>query len=151
MELNKQTRKYWTSEDLLELEKAETVKQMFSVGFRVLNRMPQPVFQVCGPISTGGKGNLIENLIAFNETIILLQNENKNIFDQMPFEEPMQRIKIAMPKGEYATVLLSDFYLPLFESGLVKKMYFMKDWQSSHGACWEHEQAKRLGIEIEYL
>lgn len=151
MELSTYTQQYWTDEDLLALKQTETVPQMFEIGLRVLKRMPQPVGQVCGPISTGGKGSLVENLIAFNETIALLQSEGKIIFDQVPFEEPMQRVKALVPPGEYATSLLTDFYLPVFESGLVKKMYFMKDWQSSKGTTWEHEQAKRLGIEIEYL
>ena len=151
MGLNNITRKYWTSEDLLELEQVEDVKKMFEIGYRVLKRMPQPVGQVCGPISTGGLGSVLKNLIAFNETIIFLQADGNNIFDQMPFEEPIKRMTLGIKPGEYATFLLTDFYLPLFESGLVKKFYFMKDWQSSKGAKWEHEQAIRLGIEIKYL
>jgi len=151
MELNTQTRQYWEKEDILALEQAESVKQMFEIAIHVLRRMPQPVGQVCGPISTGGRGSILENLVAFNETIVFLQAEGNTIFDQMPFEEPMQRVKVSLPAGEYATVLLTDFYQPLFESGLIKKVYFMKDWESSKGALWEHEQAKKLGIEIAYL
>ena len=151
MKLNKKTQEYWEEKDILELKQAETMSHMFEVGLRVLKKIPQPVEQICGPISTGGKGSLLENLVAFNETIVSFQNEGKNIFDQMPFEEPMQRIKSGLQQGEYATTILTDFYLPIFESGLVKKLYFMKDWQSSKGSNWEHEQAKRLGIEIEYL
>ncbi len=151
MELNNHTRQYWEEKDLLNLEQAETVEQMFAVGFRVLKRMPQPVGQVCGPISTGGRGSILENLIAFNETIVLLQSEGKHIFDQMPFEEPMQRVKNAFPPNVYATTLLTDFYLPLFESGFIKKLYFLPDWQSSTGARWEYEQAQRLGLEVEFL
>lgn len=149
--LNPSTREYWTKEDVLEMEQSVTMREMFDVALRVLKRMPQPVGQVCGPISTGGRGSLLENMVAFNETIVFLQAEGKIIFDQMPFEAPMQRFKVDLVPGEYATTILNDFYLPIFESGLIKKLYFMKDWESSKGAVWEHKQAKRLGIEIEYI
>ncbi len=151
MELNHNTRAYWTEEDMEMLDQAETVKKMLDIALRVLSRMPQPIGQVCGPISTGGKGSILENLIWFNETIVFLQSEGKIIFDQMPFEAPMQRIKTTLPPGEYATTLLDDFYLPIFKTGLIKKMYFMKDWESSKGARWEHDIAKELGIEITYI
>jgi hypothetical protein len=151
MNLNHHTRKYWNDEDLLALEQADTMPQMLQIALGVLKRMPQPVAQVCGPISTGGRGSILENLVAFNETIVFLQAEGESVFDQMPFEAPMQRVKTTLPKGQYALTLLDDFYLPIFETGLIKKMYFMPDWESSHGAKWEHEQAKRLGIEIKYL
>ncbi len=151
MNLNNHTRPYWTDKDTLELEQSENMPQMLAIALRVLNRMPQPVGQVCGPISTGGKGSILENLVAFNETIVFMQAEGQNIFDQMPFEEPMQRVKVSLPPNTYATSLLTDFYLPIFNSGLIKKLYFMPDWQSSYGAKWEHEQAEKLGIEIEYI
>ncbi len=133
------------------LEQAESIDTMRDIAFNVLRRMPAPIGQVCGPISTGGRGTILENLIAFNETIVFLQAEGKIIFDQMPFEAPMQRIKTTLPAGQYATALLTDFYLPIFTSGLIKKLYFMPDWESSKGARWEHDQAKQLGIEIEYI
>jgi len=151
MELNNHTRQYWTDEDILKLEQAESVDKMLEVGLAVLKRMPSPVAQVCGPISTGGRGSLLENLVAFNEAIVFLQAEGKIIFDQMPFEASMQRIKSTLQPGEYATSLLTDFYLPIFKSGLIKMMYFLPDWQSSKGASWEHEEAQKLGIEIIYL
>lgn len=151
MEFNKHTREYWEEKDLLELEQAESVGAMLAIAFRVLKRMPQPIGQVCGPISTGGRGSLLENLIAFNETIVELQAQGAIIFDQMPFEEPIQRVKAGLPLDRYPTILLDEFYLPIFETGMVKKVYFMPDWESSYGARWEHEQAQRLGIEIVYL
>ncbi len=151
MELNNHTRQYWTEKDLIELEQTEDMPQMLAIGLRVLKRMPQPVGQVCGPISTGGRGSILANLIAFNEAIVFLQAEGKHVFDQMPFEQPMGRVKAQVPDGEYATMLLTDFYQPLFETGLIKIFYFLPDWESSVGACWEHNQALKLGIEIVYL
>lgn len=113
--------------------------------------MPDPVVQVCGPIGTGGLGNVKDNLNAFNIVIHDLQAQGLNVFDQMPFEWPMQVIKFNLDQSIYPEAILTDFYLPLFESGKIKTFYFMKDWKSSKGANWEHAKAIELGIKIIYL
>lgn len=133
------------------LDKASSHKDLFKIAEKILKCMPSPIGQVCGPISTGGAGSIEENLKRFEVAIARLQNTGLNIFDQMPFEKPMHRIISQKIDGKYDKSILDDFYLPIFESGMVKKLYFLPDWESSTGAKWEHEQAKRLGIEIEYL
>ena len=79
-----------------------------------------------------------------------LINQGINIFDQAPFEEPMQRIKAESGKSvrESNQELLDKFYLLLFQSGLITTFYFLPGWESSFGASWERRQAKELGIEI---
>lgn len=151
MELNKHTKQYWTEEDINELEKVETFKDMLTVAMRVLNRMQKPIAMVCGPITTGGKGSMFQNMLDFNKAIIRLQTKGVNVFDQMPYEQPMERLKLELPSNEYAYDILTDFYLPIFEAKTISKFYFIPGWESSTGATWEHAQAKRLGIEIEYL
>lgn len=106
---------------------------------------------MCGPISTGGFGSIKANLNSFNDAIINLQSKNLNVFDQMPFEIPMKNLKYKLSGGEYMEDILTNFYLPIFESGRIQELYFLPHWQSSHGSNWEHEQAKRLGIKITYL
>jgi len=70
----------------------------------------------------------------------------------MPFEEPMQKLKTKLTsKGEYLSNILTDFYYPIFESGLISTFYFMPGWQTSFGAKCEHKKAKELGIKIVYL
>ncbi len=69
MELSKETLKYWTDQDWIELEAAETATAMYAVADRIYSRMPEPIAQVCGPIASGGLGSLEANLDAFNETI----------------------------------------------------------------------------------
>lgn len=151
MKLNEGTRIYWSEEDILELEKVETFSSMCAVALRVLARMPRPISMVCGPMTTGGAGSRFENMLIFNEAIILLQAKGVNVFDQMPYEYPMERLKTGRPEGGYHTEILTDFYLPIFESGIISKFYFLPGWESSVGATWEHEQAMRLCAEIEYL
>lgn len=150
MELSKKTKEYWKPEDWKDISEASSVKDLFVVALRILSRMPEVLAQVCGPISTGGKGSVDANLEEFNNKIKELQNKGLNIFDQMPFETPMYKMMVNYSKNEYMYSILNDFYLPLFETGRIKELYFLPDWKSSKGANWEHEQAKRLNIKINY-
>jgi hypothetical protein len=151
MEISDVTKKYWTPEDWEDLEKATTIKEMYAIMCRVLEKIPHPRVQVCGPIATGGLGNLDDNLHAFNETIKKLQEQGLNVIDQMPFEYPIQKLKTSPKEGEYFLDILNDFYHPLFQLKMIDTFYFMPNWQSSKGATWEHEQAKALGATIVYL
>ncbi|MEW6617186.1 MAG: hypothetical protein AB1333_02080 [Patescibacteria group bacterium] len=146
----KDTEKYYTREDYEAIENAESFTDLTEIAFRIIKRMPQPVSMVCGPIATGGKGNIEENLKVFKKTIQTLVNNGENIFSQIPFEDAMQRIK-QNPQYQGAMQLLGEFYLPIFKSGFIKKMNFIKGWEGSFGATWEHSIAAALGIEIFYL
>ena len=109
------------------------------------------IFLLCGPIGSGGLGSIDANLYAFNEEIKKLQEKGIPVFDQMPFEMPIQKLKIGLKPGEYATGVLDDFYTPIIELGVVSTFYFMSNWQTSKGAQWEHQIAQEKGIEIKYL
>ncbi len=151
MEINNVTHAYWTRDDLEKVQEAKDFKDLYIIAEKILKRMPQPIVQVCGPIGTGGLGNVEANLAAFDSTIRSLQANGLHVFDQMPFEWPMQAIKFNLPTGVYPESILTDFYMPIFESGFVREFYFMPNWQTSKGATWEHEEARRLGIKINYL
>lgn len=141
---------YWTVEDEHDVFRARTFEELCSIAMRIILRMPKPVGQVCGPISTGGSGSIPENLKVMAEAIQKLQGEGKNIFDQIPFEGPMELIKkLPHYKGGYH--LLEAFYLPLFKGGFMQTLYFLPDWQSSQGATWEYMRAKEFGLEIVFL
>lgn len=152
MEFSEITKKYWTKENWENLEKVESVGDLYIIAQSVISRMPKPFVQVCGPIATGGLGSIEANLNTFNEKIKELQKQGLIVFDQMPFEEPMQKLKTKLSSnGEYLSDILTDFYYPIFESGQISAFYFISGWQTSFGAKCEHERAKELGIEIIYL
>lgn len=142
---------HWTDKDLLLLAEAVSYEEMLAVALRLLGRMPRPVLQVCGPISTGGKGSIKENLEVVRRAIRKLTDEGVSVFDQTPFEEPIQRIHYEKSPHLYPEELLSDFYLPIFESGHIAEMRFLQGWEDSRGSTWEHAQAKRLGIAVAYF
>ncbi|MBI3334962.1 MAG: NUDIX domain-containing protein [Candidatus Portnoybacteria bacterium] len=142
---------YITQKNRKMLEKAKTFSHLVPAAFDIIKRMPQPVGQVCGPISTGGTGSLERNLERMSKAIDDLKAKEVTIFDQMPFQKPMRRIRNLYKDERWRLDLLEQFYLPLFESGLVDTLYFLPDWKTSHGAEWEHAQAVRLGIKRMYL
>ena len=152
MEISEVTKQYWTKEDWENLKRVQSVGDLYLIAMNIISKMPKPFVEVCGPIGTGGFHSFEKNLNAFNETIKKLQGEGLVVFDQMPFEEPMQKLKKKMDsKSEIASAILTDFYYPIFESGMVSAFYFMPNWQTSFGAKCEHEKAKELGIKIVYL
>ena len=142
---------YWTPEDIAALETAQSFAELSQVAMKVLKRMPQPVGQVCGPISSGGLRSIEKNLKQFDETIAELISHGNTVFDQVPFEKYIFRLIETGRGTRDKDQLLKEFYLPLFESGLVSTFYFIPGWESSNGAKWEYQQAKRLGIRIVYL
>jgi hypothetical protein len=132
------------------LKEAKSYDDLAIVGMEVLKSMPSPICQVCGPISSGGFGSIKKNLEAFDKVIQKLVDQGMSVFDQMPFEDSMQRIR-SLDTGSAEDTnnkLLKGFYLPIFESGLINTLYFIPGWESSHGATWERKQASRLGIRI---
>ncbi len=152
MQFSEATTRYWRDEDFKDLEKVKSIKDLFFIAERIIDRMPKPFVQVCGPITTGGLGSTEANLKVFNETVIKLQNQGLNVFDQMPYESTMQRLQDELvEKGDYLHNILTDFYFPLFNSGLISAFYFIPGWESSFGAKKEHEKAKELNIPIVYL
>jgi len=62
--------KHYTEEHFNELEKALTYKDLFIIAEKVLKKMPPPVGQVCGPISTGGVGSIEGNLRQLEKAIV---------------------------------------------------------------------------------
>lgn len=143
--------KYWKPEDIAALETANSFAELSEIALRVLKRMPKPIGQVCGPISSGGLGSIEANLKRFDQTIEELINHGNKIFDQVPFEKYIFRLIETGRGTRDQNQLLEQFYLPILESGLIDIMYFLPGWESSNGARWEHAQAKRLGIKIVYL
>jgi hypothetical protein len=110
---------------------------------------------VCGPITTGGSGNCVINLLIFNHAIDVLQYAGRPIFSQMPFEAGLADLehdwRLKNPGGKYCSPILEDFYARLLLPTYFKRLWFLPDWKSSTGATWEHDHAKRNRIEIRHL
>ena len=140
---------YLDERDKQELKKAKEFKDLLPIALRVISRVPAPVGEVCGPMTSGGFGSTEANFRLFRAVIDRL-SRRLNIFDQMPFEGTMSRIFKAQPAHTHDgdIRLLEEFYLPIFQSGLVSTLYFMPNWRTSRGARWERRNGRKLGLGI---
>lgn len=106
---------------------------------------------VCGPITTGGRGSAEENIRAMKAAITHLKDQGHMVFDQFPYESTLWTLKdqweMAGNQG-YCMPILTDFYLPLYQSGLIHRAYFLPGWNSSYGAKWERKELTTLSVEI---
>jgi hypothetical protein len=150
-EINKPTGQYWIDEDYKNIEEAQSIQDIFAVAKDVLSRMPDNLAQVCGPITSGGRGLVEENLKYLDKIIDDLQAQGIDIFDQMPFEKTFQRIAYSKTSKEHHDDILTNFYEPIFRSKKITTLYFVPDWESSKGANWEYQKAKELGIETKFI
>ncbi len=150
MEFSEVTKKYWKEEDWKDVEKSESVDDLYVVAERILKRMPKPIVEVCGPLANGGLGSFEANMDVFNETIKKLQSQGLNVFDIMPFEDAIQVLKEKLGLEKLVDDIQNKFYLPIFKS-YVSVSYFMSGWETSTGAVWEHQKAKELGMKVVYL
>ena len=150
---NNHSFKYWNQGHLEAIKRAQSYAELGEIALEHLIMMPNPITQVCGPISTGGYGSVEKNLEVFDTTIRKLMSNGEIIFNQMPFEWPMQELKKKgrLPGNEANLSVLTGFYLPIFKSGLISRLSFIYGWESSFGARWEHDMTKEFGFEIKYL
>lgn len=127
-------------------------------ALRLLGEAPEEkgrLIQICGPISTGGCGSVEGNLIIFKNVIACFIESGYSLFDQMPYEQEILRIKedrrAAGLFEEYDDTLLEEFYRPIFASGYIGCVVFMPDYKSSRGALWEKDRACEYDIATAYL
>ena len=145
----------YSAYDLERIKKATDYQELLTVAKKVLRHMTlrnqyKPIVILCGPISTGGAGSRKENLKIFSKAIERAKTGGLYVFSQMPFEDDMDRIYKSDPNLQ-GTKLLEEFYLPLFQTGLIKILMFLPGWQESVGATWEHRTAEKLDIPRIYL
>jgi hypothetical protein len=146
--MHKTTQQYWEKDDLNGLENVETIAETFAIAERVLNRMPDCLGQVCGPMNNGGRGNLKDNMEVFRDMVHHLHDKGIILFDQLPFEDTFHRLTRGENPTQTYQQVIDDFYELLYHTGKVRTLYFIPGWKTSNGARWEYNRAKELGMEI---
>lgn len=140
-----------------ECAKADSFAELLPIAIAELRKFPAGGEVVCGPISTGGRGSFEANFKVFGGTIKTLLREGRPMFSQVPYEERImffkKRWQEADPSrtGQYYIPILEEFYLPIFQTGLIKKGWFIPGWESSFGARWERKTLAEHGAEIHDL
>lgn len=138
---------------LAECAAAADFEELVAIAIREAKKFDGGCNIVCGPISTGGRGSIEKNLVVFEGTIRALSLVPYPMFDQTPYEKKISALRQAWiaedpetRNGQYYQDILTRFYLPLFQSGAIVHAWFIPDWASSHGACWERKQFDSLSI-----
>ena len=142
----------WVESDIPIVTAARGFSDLAEHTLKVIARVGKPVVMVSGPISTGGKGSRDENIKNYAKAIEYLRMKKIPVFDQVLIESLIGfHAKAWQEKGNtgYCIPILEDLYKPIFRSGLVGKLMFMPDWQTSFGSRWERKTAAELAIDIE--
>lgn len=135
--------RFFTEEDARLLRAAMTYRDLWYVAYGILERMPDGIHIVSGPIATGGYG-FEENIRRFNRAIDILDERGYCVFSQMEFEEPTRRIQSASGHQNDGMCLMRGLYLPILNYRKVTTVCFLKEYNQSFGAQWEHDLAGLL-------
>lgn len=142
----------WSQRAFHSVARAQSFAELVPIARTILEFFEEEVTIVSGPISTGGFGTREKNIAVFHRAIQYLQSRHNSVFDQTPFETTIFRLAEEWyrlnPGAEYCEPILTDFYGPVFESGLIYRVAFIQGWESSRGARWERKRALELGLKI---
>lgn len=143
----------WTEKDVDRLSSCCSFAAVGKVIHGVVSRLARNAFMVSGPITTGG-GSIEENIASYRRAIEYVRR-GYPVFDQLPAQGVLDRLwrawRESNPEGEYCYELLEGVYRPIFEDRLVTGLFFMPNWRSSRGSCWEREHAERLRLVIYHI
>lgn len=124
----------------------EDLNKLAEEALSEIEAIKKPVIQFCAPISTGGFGNLRDNLENLHSFIKHFDRSDISVFNQLKYERKMD--KILRDHSEYDYPLLDYFYKPIFSSGKISGLVFLPMWETSIGCRWEYDFAKTLNIPV---
>lgn len=150
--------RYYTRTHASALRRATTYEHLYAVGSQVLAGMQarygdgKTVVLICGPMTTGGLGDLERNMRLFRSAINVFYGHRYATTDEVPFsqipcQDGIKTVSKFDPTAPYDERILTDFYRRLFQLQIIKRFYFLRGWQGSRGACAEMRYAKELSIE----
>jgi hypothetical protein len=126
-------------------EKHDILKTLAGGAIERLKVLPQPVVRVSGPLTSGGYG-YDENLSRFLIAQAKLREEGYTVFDYFEGNHDERQI-IELGISDWKEVM-EYYHNPIMATGLIKTVFMMPKWETSNGAKWEHEFAKKSGLSI---
>ncbi len=144
---------HWTKAEIEALAQVASFEELAEIGVAIVTRMGtlgREIVQVCGPMSTGGVGNLEANMARFRVAVDRAIENGLTVFDQIPFQEAMVRLCAGLEMRDgYYWEILEVFYTRVFATGQLHRFLFLSGWEESVGAKWEREVAQGFGIAVE--
>lgn len=148
---------YWSKADLADAAAAQSFQELGAIALRVLRAFPThargQIAQVCGPLTVGGFNTLEVNFLVMRTAVRFLRGRGRFVYDQTPLEKNFVRLWRAwraLPGNDnrYCWPILEEVYHPLFISGMIGTLYFLRGWDRSVGACWERSKGLALGLAV---
>ena len=127
----------------------ENLSKLVEEALLEISKLKPPVIQFCGPISTGGFGNVTNNLEYLYSAIQTSTNKGMSVFNQISYEKRLDTI--LKDHHEYDYPLLDFFYGPILKSKKISGLIFLPLWETSVGSRWEHDLGQSLHLPILYL
>lgn len=150
---------YYELNDLAGVAVAKTIKELISIAFIVLSRMPQPVCWIAGPI-TSGKRKQEKNRERLRDTICLLKMEGATVFNYLPLQQRAMKIlrkefgdRQPTDAEEYGLQerLRDELYAPIFRSGMIHMLLLMPQSETSLNVHWMRGFAHAVGIPVKCI
>ena len=133
----------------IQTDSEETKKQLLELSTIAIDKLRQlrgPVVQICGPISTGGFGNVEDNIRCISTVINACTENGISVFDQIKYEPTLDKILGLSTENDH--YILDYFYKPILSSNIISALIFLPLWSTSTGSRWERDFALNNRIDV---
>jgi len=141
---------YLTDDEQAALMVARTMGEIVEIALAVLERMPQPVRWVAGPL-TSGRRTAEENRKRLHRTIFHYKEIGATTFNYLPFQRRAMQIASKVQEGGIQERLRDELYAPIFRSGKIAELRIMPGSDASLNVHWMRGFASAKGIPIRFI
>lgn len=127
---------------------AKSFHELLEIGMTLAKRLPPPVIQLSGPMTTGGLGTLELNVQFMRTATQSLIDQGHAVFDILVFHDTIMRLLAMRDDPSYPYELMEIFFRGMFASGHIHAVYFLPGWETSVGSRWERDCVTQLGLAI---
>jgi hypothetical protein len=139
---------YITEADLLDIAAATTFVELCQIAKRILERMPDPVIGIADVFSDT---LTTASLDVFNHTTNVLIEAGYSVFNEQPFQDKLEELKakwFQKNHENHCIPLAQEFFLPLLQTGKIKVLLLLPNWQDNYLSYLEDDVATKKGIKI---
>ncbi len=124
------------------IEEIESLKQIAERELQKIEKLPQPVVRVCGPLTCDGPDGYKRNAERLAHAEKVLQSKGMTVWTFGDAEEEI------FGKGYDHGNIFNYFHKPVLESGLIKEAYFLPRSNESNGASLERAIAISANVKV---
>lgn len=142
---------YWR-EVAQDLGQINSLNYAAAVIRHVLGKMKKDgrsIVQICGPMTTGGLGNMEDNVLRLKRAIVVAEERGILVFNQTHLQEAISRIaeetKLPVGSSGYYSEIIQPFYGVVFGSG-VREGWFLPGWEDSNGCVLERQMLRNFDL-----